>query len=69
MIQFDSLSIRRGENMLFDGASFQIHPGQKVGLTGANGCGKSSLFAVFRQELVIDKGAVSYTHLTLPTKA
>ena len=58
MIQFDSLSIRRGENMLFDGASFQIHPGQKVGLTGANGCGKSSLFAVFRQELVIDKGDV-----------
>ena len=58
MIQFDNLSIRRGENMLFDGASFQIHPGQKVGLTGANGCGKSSLFAVFRQELVIDKGDV-----------
>ena len=58
MIQFDNLSIRRGENMLFDGASFQVHPGQKVGLTGANGCGKSSLFAVFRQELVIDKGDV-----------
>ena len=58
MIQFDSLSIRRGENMLFDGASFQIHPGQKVGLTGANGCGKSSLFAVLRQELVIDNGDV-----------
>jgi len=46
MIQFDKLSIRRGENMLFDGASCQIHPGYKVGLTGANGCGKSSLFAV-----------------------
>ena len=58
MIQFENLSIRRGENMLFDDASFQIHPGQKVGLTGANGCGKSSLFAVFRQELVIDKGDV-----------
>lgn len=58
MIQFENLSIRRGENMLFDNASCQIHPGQKVGLTGANGCGKSSLFAVFRQELVIDKGDV-----------
>lgn len=58
MIQFDNLSIRRGENKLFDDASFQIHPGYKVGLTGANGCGKSSLFAVFRQELVIDKGDV-----------
>lgn len=58
MIQFDNLSIRRGENLLFDNASFQIHPGQKVGLTGANGCGKSSLFAVLRSELVIDKGDI-----------
>ena len=58
MIQFDNLSIRRGENLLFDKASFQIHPGQKVGLTGANGCGKSSLFAVLKNELVIDSGDV-----------
>ena len=56
MLQFENLSIRRGENLLFDKASFQIHPGYKVGLTGANGCGKSSLFAVLRNELVIDKG-------------
>lgn len=58
MIQFDNLSIRRGETMLFDNASCQIHPGQKVGLTGANGCGKSSLFAMLRNELVIDNGDV-----------
>ncbi|MCL4142375.1 UNVERIFIED_CONTAM: hypothetical protein GTU68_023781 [Idotea baltica] len=58
MIQFDNLSVRRGETHLFDKATFQIHPGQKVGLTGANGCGKSSLFAVLRNELVIDSGDV-----------
>ncbi|MGH1543004.1 MAG: ATP-binding cassette domain-containing protein [Arenicella sp.] len=58
MLQLDNLSIRRGEHMLFDNASCQIHPGQKVGLTGANGCGKSSLFAVLLNELVIDKGDV-----------
>ena len=58
MIQFESLSIRRGETLLFDGASCQIHPGQKIGLTGANGCGKSSLFAVLRNQLVVDKGDV-----------
>lgn len=58
MIQFEDLSIRRGETHLFDKATFQIHPGQKVGLTGANGCGKSSLFAVLRNELVIDRGDV-----------
>ena len=56
MLQFDNLSIRRGESLLFDKASFQIHPGHKVGLTGSNGCGKSSLFAVLRNELVIDSG-------------
>ena len=32
-------------------ASFQLHPGHKVGLTGANGAGKSSLFALLRGEL------------------
>ena len=58
MIQFDNLSIRRGETLLFDNASFQIHPGQMVGLTGANGCGKSSLFAMLRNELVVDQGDV-----------
>ena len=58
MIRFDNLSIRRGENMLFDGASFQVHPGQKVGLTGANGCGKSSLFAALLGDITIDKGDV-----------
>ena len=58
MIQFENLSIRRGETHLFDKATFQIHPGQKVGLTGANGCGKSSVFAMLRNELVIDLGDV-----------
>lgn len=58
MLQFDNLSIRRGEALLFNGASFQIHPGEKVGLTGANGCGKSSLFAALRGELVFDTGEV-----------
>jgi len=58
MIQIDNLSVRRGENLLFDQLSCQIHPGYKVGLTGANGCGKSSLFAVIRNELVIDNGDI-----------
>ena len=58
MIQFEGLSIRRGENLLFDGASFQVHPGQKVGLTGANGCGKSSLFAALLGDISLDKGDV-----------
>ncbi len=56
MIVFKELALRRGPRLLFEGASFQIHPGQKVGLTGANGCGKSSLFALLRGELAPDGG-------------
>jgi ATP-binding cassette subfamily F protein 3 len=42
--------------VLVDALSLQIHPGWKVGLTGANGCGKSSLFALLRGQLHPDRG-------------
>ena len=60
MIQCESLSIRRGENVLFEKASFQIHPNQKVGLTGANGSGKSSLFAAMLGDMTTDKGDIKF---------
>ena len=56
MLQFSQLSIRRGANLLFADATFNIHAGQKVGITGANGTGKSSLFALIRDELGADEG-------------
>lgn len=59
MIVFSNLSLRRGPKALLEGASFSIHPGQKVGLTGANGVGKSSLFALIRGELGQDSGVFS----------
>lgn len=59
MIVFSDLSLRRGPKALLEGASFSIHPGQKVGLTGANGVGKSSLFALIRGELGQDSGVFS----------
>ncbi len=59
MIVFSELSLRRGPKALLEGASFSIHPGQKVGLTGANGVGKSSLFALIRGELGQDSGVFS----------
>ena len=46
----------RGVKVLIEGASFQLHPGHKVGLTGANGAGKSSLFAMLRGELQPEHG-------------
>lgn len=51
MIQFKNLTLKRGVKVLIEGASLQLHPGHKVGLTGANGAGKSSIFAMLRGEL------------------
>ncbi|HMT93333.1 ATP-binding cassette domain-containing protein [uncultured Thiothrix sp.] len=59
MIVFSELSLRRGPKALLESTSFSIHPGQKVGLTGANGVGKSSLFALIRGELGQDSGVFS----------
>ena len=56
MLNFRNVALRRGARVLFAGASFTIHKGQKVGLTGANGVGKSSLFALLRHELHADEG-------------
>lgn len=56
MIQLQNLTIRRGSRVLFKKASMQIHPGWKVGLTGVNGAGKSSLFAALLGHLSADEG-------------
>jgi ATP-binding cassette subfamily F protein 3 len=58
MLALTDLSLRRGGKLLLDGARLRVHPGQKVGLVGANGCGKSSLFALIRGELAADAGEV-----------
>lgn len=56
MIQFKQLTLTRGLKILIQGASLQLHPGHKVGLTGANGAGKSSLFAMLRGEVHPEQG-------------
>ena len=58
MLKFSNLAIRRGIRQLFHGVNFTIHQGNKVGLTGANGCGKSSLFALLLGQLHSDEGDV-----------
>ncbi len=56
MIQFRNLILARGARRLIEDASMQIHPGWRVGLVGANGSGKTSLFALLRGELHADGG-------------
>ncbi len=59
MLVFSDLAIRRGSRQLFSDANFSIHPQQKVGLTGANGTGKSTLFSLIMGVLDSDEGSFS----------
>ncbi len=59
MLRFTELSLRRGPRLLFEQLTAQIHPGYRVGLTGANGTGKSSLFSLILGELHADSGDLS----------
>ncbi|SDT21833.1 ATP-binding cassette, subfamily F, member 3 [Halopseudomonas xinjiangensis] len=59
MIKIESLTLQRGPLRLLDNANLTIHPGQKVGLLGTNGAGKSSLFALLRGQLTPDAGSCS----------
>lgn len=46
----------RGRKVLLESASAQVFPGHKVALIGSNGCGKSTLFALLRNEMSVDAG-------------
>ena len=59
MLRLSNLTLSRGNKRLLEGASLTVHPGHKVGLIGANGSGKSSLFALLRGELSQDAGEVA----------
>ncbi len=59
MLNFKNLSLRRATRELLHNVTCTIHHGQKVGITGANGVGKSSLFALIRNELHADTGDFS----------
>jgi ATP-binding cassette subfamily F protein 3 len=57
MLNFNDVAIRRGPRLLFSGATFGLFRGEKVGITGENGSGKSSLLALVRGELQADIGS------------
>ncbi|HEX2603260.1 MAG TPA: ATP-binding cassette domain-containing protein [Oxalicibacterium sp.] len=60
MIRFQQVSLIRGIKPLLDSADLTLNPGDKIGLIGANGAGKSSLFGLLRNELHADQGSVDF---------
>jgi ATP-binding cassette subfamily F protein 3 len=60
VIRFSNVTLRRGVKPLLEGADVSINPGERIGLIGANGSGKSSLFALLSAELHTDKGDVDF---------
>ncbi|WCL54288.1 ABC-F family ATP-binding cassette domain-containing protein [Gimibacter soli] len=60
MITFTDVALRRGAKLLFKDGSFNLNAGEKMGLVGGNGAGKSSLFALLRGELIAEGGTVDF---------
>src|ERR1035438_2023376 len=59
MISFSGIHKQYGKQLIFVDASFQLNPGEKVGLVGPNGSGKTTLFRMVVGEEVPDEGDVS----------
>lgn len=65
MLSLNNLAIRRGAKVLFEQANLTVHRGNRVGVTGANGCGKSSLFALILDQLHSDAGELELPPATV----
>src|SRR2546428_392738 len=56
MLVLNQVSLRRGVKLVLNQASVVLQPGEKVGLVGRNGAGKSSLFSLLTNRLQADAG-------------
>jgi len=59
MISFSNINKQYGKQLIFVDASFQLNPGEKVGLVGPNGAGKTTLFRMVVGEETADEGEIS----------
>ena len=58
MLRLKNISLHRGPKRVLHDVSLTVHPGQKVGVVGANGAGKSSLLALVAGSLACDAGEI-----------
>lgn len=65
MIHLTNISKQYGTRVLYSGASFQIQPGEKIGLVGPNGAGKSTIFRIIIGEEGVDSGNISISEKTV----
>ena len=61
MLDIKDITVRFGTRVLFDNASAFISDGQKVGLVGANGCGKTTLFRIITGDFTADEGTATFS--------
>lgn len=59
MIHISNISKHYGPKILFKDASFQINPGEKIGLVGPNGSGKTTLFRAIVGEEAVEQGQIA----------
>lgn len=59
MISFNAVTKQQGSKILFSNASFQINPGDKIGLVGPNGAGKTTVCRLIMNEESVDQGSIS----------
>lgn len=59
MVAFNAVTKQQGSRILFANGSFQINPGEKIGLVGPNGAGKTTIFRLLTGEERPDQGSIS----------
>jgi len=69
MISFSNIHKQYGKQLIFVETSFQLNPGEKVGLVGPNGAGKTTLFRMIVGDESPDEGTVSVSLVRTKTGA